>query len=444
MPITIGTRLILGYTVTVSILLIVVSIGMYSRHILFEELEETGEIARETGNTQRISLAIEKALMPPNDYLISGDKVERDKFHLALKEVDAGLKRLKGTRILTDKEKRLLNELEGKVSALRTKAEEIFSLPPQRRTEGTEVMYAMDKTGRDIHAIMDEYSEIDREELQKTMEKGRWAAMIVDRYMLAGAMISILLGIAVVVYMERSIRIPISNMAKSVGGLNAGQWEKVEISNGAELTLFANEYNKMIERLKSAYEGLEEKVSARTAELNELNKRLEVLSITDGLTGVYNHRHFYDRLEEEMKRAERYGHSLSLIISDIDNFKNYNDTHGHPAGDNLLKGVAYCLKKNARVQDLVARYGGEEFAMILPETDKDAASGLAERLREIISGQPFPYKETQPDGNLTMSFGVASFPADASDIKGLIGKADALLYRAKERGRNKVEAALEQ
>lgn len=441
MPITIGTRLILGYGVTVLILLLVASIGMYSRHLLLEGMEETGEVAKEIEETQRLSLAVEKALMPPNDYLISGDAAERDKFHSALREVDEALKRLRGHEVLMDEEKRLLNDLEGKIFAIKKKAEEIFSLPPERKTEGTDLMYAMDGIGGEVHAIMDEYAEIDRDELKEVMEKGRRVAVVVDRYMLAGAGLSIFLAIGFVIYMERHIRIPINNLTESVMGINGSHWEKVEIRDGAEITLLANEYNKMTERLRSAYEGLEEKVKERTTELNELNRRLEVLSITDGLTGVYNHRHFYTRLDEEMKRAERYGHSLSLIISDIDHFKHYNDAHGHPAGDAILKGVASCIKDNARGQDLVARYGGEEFSIILPETGKEEVVPLAERIRIRVSEQLFPGKDTQPGGNLTISMGVATFPVDSKDVKGLINMADSALYRAKEGGRNRVEGA---
>lgn len=441
MPITIGTRLILGYSVTVSILLLVASIGIYSRHLLLEGMEDTEEVAREIEEAQRLSLAVEKALMPPNDYLISGDAAEKGKFHSAIREVDWALKRLRGHEILMDEEKRLLNELEGKVSAVRKKAEEIFSLPPGRRTEGTELMYAMDGIGREAHAILDRYAEIDREELKEAMEGGRRVATFVDRSMLAGAALSILLAITFVIYMERSIRLPIKSLVESVKRLAGGRWEVVEIKDGKEITTLAEEYNRMVERLRLSYEELEARVEERTRELNELNKKLEELSITDGLTGVYNHRHFYIRLEEEIKRAERYGRPLSLIISDIDHFKHYNDAHGHPAGDILLKGVASCIKGHARGQDIVARYGGEEFAVILPETGKDAALMVAERIRGCISEQPFPNKETQPGGNLTISLGVATFPLDANDLKGLVAKADSALYRAKEGGRNRVEAA---
>lgn len=235
---------------------------------------------------------------------------------------------------------------------------------------------------------------------------------------------------------------PIESISKVVHDFGRGDLtSRVKIRSKDEIGHLADTINDMSSEIYNLYSNLERMVGDRTKELTGLNKRLELLSITDGLTGLYNHRHFYMRLEEEVKRAERYGHPISLIISDIDLFKHYNDTHGHPAGDAILKGVAACLKGNAREHDLVARYGGEEFTIILPETGKDAAMMLAERIRQIISEQPFPKKETQPGGNLTMSFGVATFPVDASDLNGLVDRADSALYRAKEGGRNRVEAA---
>lgn len=441
MQVTIRTRLISGYVILASILLIVASINLYSRHVLLEGLEEMEEVAEEIELTQRLSLAIEKALMPPNDYLITGGKAERSKFQSALAETYEILGRLEGHEIVTEEEKKLLKELREKLSGIRIKAEEIFSLPPAKGSKGAEIMYSMDGLAREAHTVLDAYADIDRRELRETKERSLRLTMHVDRSMLLGAALVIGLGIAFVLYMERAIRRPINSLLLSIKKLADGKWEHVEIRNGLEITTLAVEYNRMVEMLKSAYEGLEAKVAERTRELNELNKWLEKLSITDGLTGVHNHRYFYIKLGEEITRAARYGHPLSLIILDVDYFKHYNDTHGHLAGDNILKGIASCIKSSVRDNDLVARYGGEEFSVILPEADKDAAEGLAERLRKFISEQPFPHKETQPGGNLTISLGLAAYPADAGDVKGLVEKADAALYRAKEGGRNRVEAA---
>ena len=274
------------------------------------------------------------------------------------------------------------------------------------------------------------------------IEKNKRIVTFVNTSMLGGGIAALIFGIFFVFYMERSVRFPIEMLSKGVKGLNGGKWTKVEIRDGLEITSLADEYNKMVERLRSAYESLEDKVRERTAQLNELNKKLEILSITDGLTGLYNHRHFYERLATEIARAARYNHDLSLIIIDVDFFKHYNDNHGHLAGDIVLKGVADCIKSGVREIDITARYGGEEFAAILPEVDKKGALAFAERIRNVVASHPFSKKETQPNGNLTISLGVATFPEDtAANDSALIQMADNAMYKAKEMGRNRVVAA---
>jgi diguanylate cyclase (GGDEF)-like protein len=168
-----------------------------------------------------------------------------------------------------------------------------------------------------------------------------------------------------------------------------------------------------------------------------LYQRMEQISITDGLTGLFNHRYFKKRLENELIRAQRYGHDLSLVFFDVDHFKNYNDTLGHPAGDVALNTVARILKSTIRQSDIAVRYGGEEFCVILPEGDQKSAFNFAERLRKHIESHHFAKEEVQPDGKLTISLGVASFPKNAGSSKQLILKADAALYNAKGSGRNR-------
>ncbi|MBI5892098.1 MAG: diguanylate cyclase [Deltaproteobacteria bacterium] len=444
MPIRIRTRLLMGYIGGVAILLIVASIGLYSRHILLDGIKDVGRIAQEVGETQKLSLAIERLLMPVNDYLISGDIREKDNYNARLMEVMEILARVAGSPILMDKEKELLNALKDKIKIINAKAKEIFKLPSQSASpqRGASLMYSMDKAGEEAYAILNSYAEIDRKELNEILEKNNWAIMFVNYSMLGGGLAVVILGIFFVFYIERSVRLPIETLSKGIKELNGARWEKVEIRDGLEITTLADEYNKMVDRLYSAYETLEEKVIERTKKLHELNKRLEVLSVTDGLTGLYNHRYFYERLEKEMQRALRYKHPLSLIILDIDYFKNYNDIHGHLAGDVVLRGIADCIRTGARTVDVIARYGGEEFAVILPHIDKNGAIILAERIRNIIASQPFPHKETHPMGNLTISAGAAELSAHANNADSLVKLADDALYKAKELGRNRVEAAV--
>ncbi|MDP2277681.1 MAG: GGDEF domain-containing protein [Nitrospirota bacterium] len=165
------------------------------------------------------------------------------------------------------------------------------------------------------------------------------------------------------------------------------------------------------------------------------------LSKTDGLTGLKNHREFKEAFNAEILRAKRYQRPSSLLMIDIDYFKNYNDAHGHPQGDILLKKLAELIKENLQNTDVVARYGGEEFAALLLETPKDQAESIAERLRSMIEWCRFPKEETQPDGKVTISIGVSSFPDDGNSAEGVLHAADKALYEAKRTGRNKVVSA---
>jgi len=160
------------------------------------------------------------------------------------------------------------------------------------------------------------------------------------------------------------------------------------------------------------------------------------LSYTDGMTDLHNYRYFEMRLREEVLRHTRNKQDVSLIILDVDNFKNYNDTLGHQAGDEVLKLLGKILKDTVRENDIVARYGGEEFAVILPGVSRDGVVILAERIRECVEETAFQNQEVQPTGNLTISVGTASLPLDTTDLKDLIYKADTALYAAKHAGRN--------
>ncbi|GBE00283.1 phytochrome-like protein cph2 [bacterium BMS3Abin07] len=163
-----------------------------------------------------------------------------------------------------------------------------------------------------------------------------------------------------------------------------------------------------------------------------LHHDIEKMAITDGLTGLYNHRYFQERLAEEFRRIGRNRIPLSLIITDIDFFKNVNDTYGHPAGDVVLKGVSDIIKSRMRETDMAARYGGEEFALILINTNPGGAKQIAEDLRRSVEKTDFPGA-----GRISISLGISSFPADADSKEELIKKADEALYFAKENGRNR-------
>jgi two-component system cell cycle response regulator len=174
-------------------------------------------------------------------------------------------------------------------------------------------------------------------------------------------------------------------------------------------------------------------------ELMETNRRLELLSITDGLTKLHNHRHFQDELARAFEESQRYERPLSLAMIDIDLFKKVNDTYGHAVGDEVLRAVSTLYKSSVRSTDLVARYGGEEFAVMMPETELNDAVTFAEHIRTMIESAPI---DTQAGPlKVTVSIGVAGVPRSRIiNPKGLIVAADNALYRAKKGGRNRVNA----
>jgi len=161
-----------------------------------------------------------------------------------------------------------------------------------------------------------------------------------------------------------------------------------------------------------------------------------LLSITDGLTKVYNHRHFHEVLENEWLRSQRYKVPLSLLMIDVDHFKSINDLYGHQLGDIVLAGIARVLVVNTRELDTVARYGGEEFAVILPQTDIEKARIVGEKLRKKVEEQHF-HEQLKPKV-ITISVGISAASSEMRTMKDLITTADSALYKAKKQGRNRV------
>lgn len=167
-----------------------------------------------------------------------------------------------------------------------------------------------------------------------------------------------------------------------------------------------------------------------------LYQQMQLQATTDGLTGLVNHRTFQEHLHEHILRSHRYERKLSLLLMDIDHFKDFNDTYGHQIGDLVLKTISKCLKKSVRSSDLVARYGGEEFVVILPETNIPNAEKMAERIRVNIEKQRISVEEKQL--SVTVSIGAATLDEHASSQSKLIEAADAAMYHSKRNGRNQV------
>lgn len=169
--------------------------------------------------------------------------------------------------------------------------------------------------------------------------------------------------------------------------------------------------------------------------------RITVFVNIDSLTGVYNHRFFQDKLKEMVAQAGRDNKKLSILMLDVDNFKNYNDNFGHLFGDVILRQVAFTIKNNLRDQDVVSRYGGDEFAVLLPDSPKEMAIVVADRIRQEIDHKRFLKEDHELHVVITASIGVATYPDDAGTAQELFDAADKAMYRAKKKGKNQIASA---
>lgn len=243
-------------------------------------------------------------------------------------------------------------------------------------------------------------------------------------------------------YLIRYVVRPLNELLQKTRLLSAGDYsvEARAIGND-EVSQLAKTFNGMARKIRVHTDELEGRVAQRTAELETAYQEIKLLSITDALTGCFNRHYMNEQLTKEVERCRRYGRELSILMCDVDHFKRVNDTWGHPAGDAVLRLVGATLRENLRHgSDWVARFGGEEFLIVFPETPLDIASVLAEKLRKRIEGLVIDFD--QQTIHITASFGLVSLrPSDGDESQeNFFARADALLYLAKQNGRNRVVA----
>ena len=178
-----------------------------------------------------------------------------------------------------------------------------------------------------------------------------------------------------------------------------------------------------------------------SADIRYAVDKIKQVSDTDELTGLYNMRAFSTMLQRSFKQAVRYGHPLSVVMIDSDNLKQVNDAHGHEAGNRLLQHLVRCIREQLRGSDVMARFGGDEFILLLPETNNKGALEMSERIRKAVELSRFSVREG--DTNVTASLGIASYPEDGGNLDVILEKADKAMYRAKQKGRNRVVSYLE-
>jgi diguanylate cyclase (GGDEF)-like protein len=208
------------------------------------------------------------------------------------------------------------------------------------------------------------------------------------------------------------------------------------VSSGDEAEKIAYYTSQMIMELKRKIPGMED----FALQMDNANRKLLQFAIKDGLTGLYNQSCIKERLSSELARARQFGHHLSVVMLDIDDFKDYNDTYGHLAGDEALKNIALTIAQATRPMDIPSRYGGEEFMIVLPETGENEALCVARRIRRSIAEKDMNVSASEKTANLTVSAGVSGYP-DSGEIltsEQLIETADKYLYEAKRSGKNVV------
>ena len=212
---------------------------------------------------------------------------------------------------------------------------------------------------------------------------------------------------------------PLDQLMLGVREVGGGNYNvDLLVKGGGEVAYLTTAFNDMVKQVR------------------DMRLRLEHLSVTDGLTGLANRRHLMEQIEQEFKRADRSKHPFTIMLMDVDHFKDYNDTHGHQAGDAALACVGKVIKECVRDVDRPGRYGGEEFAVLLPETGVAAALVVAERIRARMEKEDLPVKKGT--AHVSLSIGVAECPSHAESVSDVVAVADAALYESKRKGRNRV------
>ncbi|NIM51339.1 MAG: diguanylate cyclase [Gemmatimonadales bacterium] len=292
--------------------------------------------------------------------------------------------------------------------------------------QGTGVVGILQRVPQSDWAVV---AEIGRDEAYAQIVRLRnQTALMVSGLLVSIGLIAYLLGLTIVRPLNR-----LTAGAKKVadGDLDVD----LPVVTRGEVGYMTRVFNRMVARLRRSREQL----AAANLSLSEKNEELARLSVTDALTGLYNRRYLTETLANEVARAQRHEHAFAVLMIDIDHFKKVNDRYGHLMGDDVLIGIASSLARSVREVDYAARYGGEEFLLLLPETGLDGAVKTAERIRVQLAGEK--YAAGKDKVTVTVSVGVAGYPSHGDTPESIIASADAALYQAKRRGRNRVVRA---
>ncbi|MBI3570226.1 MAG: diguanylate cyclase [Gammaproteobacteria bacterium] len=367
--------------------------------------------------TSRLQNQIRKTYALVKDYAVTPRYTLRSQFETETQGVEAVFAEMLGKPYFGTQEQTLLANARREWKDSVVLANVIFSSDASRAAP-----FQLDQRVSQIMFTLDQmydayYAEIEAQRTGINESEKRFLLIIS-----ASVGIGLLIAVAGAVWLARSVLMPLREFEKGVAHFsNENLSYRLTLDNHDEIGRLALEFNTMAERLMTH------------------RQKLEELSVRDGLTGLYNRRELEKRLHEEIQRARRYSRPLSVLMLDIDHFKNVNDRYGHQAGDEVLITVADLIQLNVRPVDVVCRYGGEELAVILPETDEEGVRTVAERIRGTVEDSI----TTTPQGDMvhvTVSIGLAIYPGHGETPATLIHAADQALYTAKHEGRNLVRS----
>ncbi len=402
-------------------LVIMAGVAFFSLYRLNQNFQSVvEETLDEKESIVHLQLQIESLGTPLHRYLIFSETEDREQFRILARDVDRLFTTAAALPFGVPSERDLLAAVQSRWGEVSVKASELMARPGELGEASLAQLRKIEAELEEIGEGLNSIHEIAESEIgarrTAVAAVNRTNLLLIASVCCGGLLIAIGSGW----FLARSVLQPVLALRRGVGKLATGNLAyRVEMQRPDELGALVADFNGMAETLEKQ------------------QKALHQISVRDPLTGLFNHREFFRHLREELLRARRYSHPLTLLMFDLDYFKQVNDSYGHLNGDSVLRGLAQLLRRQLRTSDILARYGGEEFAVLLPETDGRAAFELAGRIRQALSEVVFDFGEVLPC-QVTVSIGVAAFPGDAEREEALVSRADQALYAAKHAGRDRV------